>query len=75
MKPTVILAKRLMEEEAIKAVMVKFDIDMIEAMKRFYSTKTYFWFSDENDKYGVAREGGTALAMRVVAELKDGTLI
>ena len=68
-------AKRLMEEGAIKAVISEFNVDMLEAMRRFYSTKTYFWFSDENDKYGVAREGGTALAMRVVAELRDGTLI
>ena len=73
MKPTVMLG--LMEEETIKAVMNEFDITMTEAMKRFYSTRTYFWFSDENDEYGVAREGGKALAMRVVAELKDGTLI
>ena len=68
-------AKRLMEEVAVKAVMSNFNVDMLEAMRRFYSTKTYFWFSDENDKYGVAREGGTALAMRVVTELRDGTLI
>ena len=75
MKYTVALAKRFMEEEAISAAMEEFDIDMIEAMRRFYSTKTYFWFSDENDKYGVVREGGTALAARVVAELRDGVLI
>ena len=64
-----------MEEDAIKAVMEEFDLDMLESMRRFYSTKTYFWFSDENDEYGIAREGGTALAMRIVAELRDGTLI
>ena len=75
MKPTVLVARRLMEEEAIKAVIEEFNVDMIEAMRRFYSTKTYFWFSDEDDDYGIAREGGTALAMRIVAELKDGTLI
>ncbi|MCL2020489.1 MAG: hypothetical protein FWG70_12160 [Oscillospiraceae bacterium] len=75
MKYTVSVAKRLMEEEAVREIMTEFDVDMLEAMNRFYSTKTYFWFSDENDDYGVAREGGTALAMRVVAELRDGTLI
>ena len=75
MRATERVARRFMEEEAIKEVMAEFNVDMLEAMRRFYSTKTYFWFSDEDDKYGVAREGGTALAMRVAAELRDGTLI
>ena len=75
MRATERVARRFMEKEAIKAVIEEFNVDMLEAMRRFYSTKTYFWFSDEDDKYGVAREGGTALAMRVVAELRDGTLI
>ena len=75
MRATERVARRFMEEEAIKAVMEEFCIDMLEAMRRFYSTKTYFWFSDENDDYSVAREGGTALAVRVVTELRDGTLM
>jgi len=75
MKPTISVAKRLMEEEAVKAVMTEFNVDAVEALRRFYSTKTYSWFSDETDSYGVAREGGTALAVRVVSELKHGTLI
>ena len=75
MKFTVLLARRFMEEEAILDLMKEFNIDMLEAMRRFYSTKTYEWFSDEDDSFGVAREGGTALAVRVVAELKDGILM
>jgi hypothetical protein len=44
-------------------------------MKKLYSTQTYKWFSAPNDEYGVAREGGVAVGMRVIHELETGELI
>jgi hypothetical protein len=55
--------------------MKEFKVGIKQAFEMFYGTKTYEWFSDEKDRYMVAREGGTALTERVVLELRDGTLL
>jgi hypothetical protein len=75
MRKTEWLAKRYMEDEVVDVLVKEFKVSIIDAFKMFYSTKTYAWFSDPDDQYMVAREGGTALAYRVIEELKYGTTI